>query len=324
MKTPKIAVVIPFFQRQTSILSRTLASVAAQNYPKDSLYVVIVHDGSPLPAEQELKMNPPPPDMRIVTVRQENAGPGAARDTGLNHLEPDTDIVAFIDSDDEWLGDHLQRAARCISAGFTAYFTNLFHVGAAEDEFTRSPQVDWQHHAEINGDPTLRVYEGDMIHQIATANIIMMTTLAISVPALGAVRFPSGFKYGGEDYLYWMELTLVGARFAYSVDPEARRGVGVNIWDSSGWGTDGLAKRTLDEARYRQQALERYARSSATKLDLRNRIAGLQVMMLLDVLHRLRRRKLVDWKVVRSLFFEIPPSVATATQLVRALVGTAA
>ena len=319
MRTPKIAVVIPFFQRDSGILSRTLISVAAQEYPKDSLYVILVDDGSPMTAEAEFSLNPPPPNLRIVTIRQENGGPGAARDTGLNNLEPGTDIVAFIDSDDEWIGDHLKRVARCLSLGYTAYFANLYHLGNTVDEFTKAHRITVEQHAVVDGDPTLREYSGDMIHQIATANVVFMPTLAIAVPELGTVRFPSGFKHGGEDYLYWMELTVRGARFVFSTKPEVRCGPGINMWSRSGWGTDGLAKRILDETRYRQYAIQKYARSNTTKIDLRNRIAELQINMLMDVAYRLRRSKPIDWKVVRDLLIEIPPSLTTVSLMIKSV-----
>lgn len=321
MSTPKIAVVIPFYQNEPGVLFRALSSVAAQDYPKDFLYVIVVDDGSPHSAELEIQMNPAPQGLNLTIIRQHNSGPGAARNTALNHLEPGTDIVAFLDSDDEWIGQHLSRAALCISLGFSVYFSNLFHLGDSIDEYAKARRVDPEQHVTINEDPTLRAYVGDMIHQISTANIMFMPTLAISVSELGNVRFPPGFKHGGEDYLYWMELSACGARFSFSTKPEVRCGPGINMWSRSGWGTDGLAKRILDEARFRHYASQRYAISRMTKADLRFRIADLQVSMLLDLVHRLRHHKPVEWKVVRTLFREIPPNTATLTRMTKAVLG---
>jgi succinoglycan biosynthesis protein ExoW len=320
LSTSKIAVVIPFYQRELGVLSRALLSVAAQDYPKDLLYVIVVDDGSPHSAELEVRLNPAPQSLNLKIIRQENSGPGAARNTALCNLSPGTDIVAFLDSDDEWIGDHLSRAVSCISLGFTGYFSNLFHLGDSVDEYTKARRVAPELHVMVGDDPTLREYAGEMIHQVATANIIFMPTLVISVSALGDVRFPSEFKHGGEDYLYWMELTACGARFAYSTKPEVRCGPGINMWSRSGWGTEGAAKRILDEARFRLYAVQRYAQSSMTAADLRDRIVGLQVSMLLDVAYRLRRRKVVDWSVVRSLFSEMPLSMATAAQITRTVI----
>ena len=115
MSTPTIAVIIPFFQRESGILAKALASVADQNYPGDALYVILVDDCSPIPAATELQTCPPPSMLRIKVIQQpKNSGPNEARNTGLLNLEQGTQIVAYLDSDDEWVGDHLARAVRVL------------------------------------------------------------------------------------------------------------------------------------------------------------------------------------------------------------------
>lgn len=308
MPAPKIAVIIPFFQRKSGVLARSLASVAAQNYAADSIYVLIVDDGSPLPAAQELRDHPAANGLDIRVIQQPNAGPNEARNTGLANLAPGTELVAYLDSDDEWIGDHLARAVHAISSGYSAYFANLFHLGDSTNEYDKAKRVNHSDHPAIGSDPSLRAYQGDMVHQISTANIIFMPTLVISVPALGSARFPQAHRHGGGDYLYWMDLITHGARFAYSTVAEVRCGDGINMWYGSGWGTDGLAMRIVDEARFRRKVLHTYAKSEATKLSLRRRLAELQTGMLQDMVHRMRHRKKINWKTVSLFFRENPPS----------------
>ncbi len=305
MNTPSIAVIIPFFQRESGILGKALASIARQKYPLGALYVILVDDCSPIPAAIELKTCQPPPSLRIKVVQQAtNSGPNEARNTGLQHLESGTQIVAYLDSDDEWVGDHLARAVRVLTSGYSAYFANLFHLGDTVNEFEKAKRVQPSDHPMIGNDPTLRAYQGDMVHQIATANIIFMPSLAIDVAALGQARFPLAHRHGGGDYLYWMDLIEHGAKFAFSTEPEVRCGSGINMWYGSGWGTDGLAMRIVDEARFRKTVLNKYAKTEATKDSLRNRLAELQVGMIQDMVHRLRRRKKINWRVIRMLFSE--------------------
>lgn len=304
MHTPIIAVIIPFFQRETGILGRALASIANQNYPCDALYVIVVDDSSPIPAATELQACPPPPGLRIKVIQQANAGPNEARNTGLQNLEPATQLVAYLDSDDEWIGEHLARAVSALASGFSAYFANLFHLGDTVNEFEKAKRVHPAEHPMVGHDPSLRAYQGDMVHQIATANIIFIPSLVIDVVALGQARFPMAHRHGGGDYLYWMDLIHHGARFAFSTLPEVRCGQGINMWYGSGWGTDGYAMRIVDEARFRRTVLNKYAKAEATKDSLRDRLAELQVGMIQDVVHRLRRKKKVDWRVVRIFFTE--------------------
>lgn len=315
MATPKIAVVIPFFQRESGILNRSLESIAAQGYPVDALYVLIVDDGSPIAAEEELRKVPPPAGLRTCVIRQANAGPNEARNTALAQLEPGTDLVAYLDSDDEWMGAHLQRAVTALSAGYSAYFANLFHLGDNTNEYEKAKRVTPADHPMVGDDPTLRAYQGDMVHQISTANIIFMPSLVISVVALGAARFPQAHRHGGGDYLYWMDLIQHGATFVFSTVPEVRCGKGINMWYGNGWGTDGMALRLLDEARFRRRVLNQYARAVETRRCLRVRLAELQAGMLQDVVYRLRRRKQVNWDVIRTFYGANPPSLAMLGKL---------
>ncbi|MEO7493611.1 MAG: glycosyltransferase family 2 protein [Massilia sp.] len=321
MSAPKIAVVIPFFQRETGILDRSLQSIAAQGYPSDAIYVMIIDDGSPMDAEEQLRLVPPPAGLRTRVIRQANAGPNEARNTALEHLEEGTEFVAFLDSDDEWIGDHLARALKALGAGYSAYFANLFHLGDDTNEYDKARRVNPADHPMVLDDPTLRAYQGDMIHQISTANIIFMPSLVISVKALGKARFPKAHRHGGGDYLYWMDLIEHGARFVFSTVPEVRCGKGINMWYGSGWGTEGAALRLLDEARFRRRVLNQYAKADETKWRLRVRLAELQAGMLQDMVYRLRRRKPVNWSVIRTFFGANPPTLTMVGKLFEVLSG---
>jgi len=318
--SPKIAVIIPFFQKESGILDRALNSVLAQGYPTDSIYVLIIDDGSPVPAKAELENSPITQQLRVLVVEQANAGPNEARNTGLANLEPGTDFVAYLDSDDEWIGHHLQRAVLALSSGQgNAYFANLFHLGDTTNEFDKAKRVRHEDHPPLGSDPSLRVYQGDMVHQIATANIIFMPSLVIDATSLGKARFPQAHRHGGGDYLYWMDLISHGASFVYSTQAEVRCGSGINMWYGSGWGTDGLAMRIVDEARFRRKVLLNYAQAERTKSSLRSRLTELQVNMLQDVLHRLRARKKVNWQAVSMFYRENPLSAAMLGKLFKTL-----
>lgn len=101
-----VSVIIPNYNRTTT-LQRAIRSVLVQTYNK--FEVIVVDDCSPKdpqPYLNELK------DDRIKLVRHaENLHGGAARNTGVK--EASGQFIAFLDSDDEWLPDHLaQRVAQ--------------------------------------------------------------------------------------------------------------------------------------------------------------------------------------------------------------------
>ena len=76
--TDKIAVIIPYYQREPNILRRAVQSVCAQEGVSD-LEVFVVDDGSPVSARKELSDLFVPPHVSLKILEQDNAGPGAAR-----------------------------------------------------------------------------------------------------------------------------------------------------------------------------------------------------------------------------------------------------
>lgn len=320
MDMPLITVIIPFFQREAGILSRALKSIVAQNYPLEKLSVIIIDDGSPFSANEELAQFPPHPELCIDIIQQNNAGPNEARNTGLENIKPSTDLVAYLDSDDEWISEHLHHAVYALSYGFTAYFSNLYHLGDTMPEFQKAQRINFLDHPLVDTNLTIREYRGDMMHQIATANTIFMPSLVIDAKVLGSVRFPQGHKHGGGDYLYWMSLVQHGAKWVFSIEPEVRCGHGINMWYGSGWGTDGLARRICDEARFRKTALSRYAKNLETQTVLKQRIIELQIVFLQDVVHRIRHRKSVDWQLFRQFFLENPLKLITILSFLKTLI----
>ncbi|HIQ60673.1 MAG TPA: glycosyltransferase family 2 protein [Candidatus Enterenecus faecium] len=98
-----ISVIIPVYNIQQH-LRECLDSVLGQSYPH--LQVICVDDGSTdespaILAEYAQK------DPRVQVIRQQNAGPGAARNTGLEAAKGE--YVIFLDSDDWFEPDFLAK-----------------------------------------------------------------------------------------------------------------------------------------------------------------------------------------------------------------------
>lgn len=99
---PTVTVIIPTYNRAAT-LPRAIDSVLRQTHA--DLELLVVDDGSTddTPAVME-SLNDP----RIRFLRQpENRGVAAARNRGLRAARGD--FIAFLDSDDEWLPDKLER-----------------------------------------------------------------------------------------------------------------------------------------------------------------------------------------------------------------------
>jgi glycosyltransferase involved in cell wall biosynthesis len=102
MQAPAISVILPTYNR-AALLPRAVASILANTLPQDE--VIVVDDGSTDRTEEALA----PFRDRLRYIRIPNGGAGAARNRGIR--EASRPLVAFMDSDDEWMPHklHLQR-----------------------------------------------------------------------------------------------------------------------------------------------------------------------------------------------------------------------
>ena len=96
-----VSVIIPTYNRAAT-LARAMESALRQSY--DDLELIVVDDGS-TDGTKELVSSFS--DARVRYVYQENAGACRARNRGVE--EARGELIAFQDSDDEWLEDKLEK-----------------------------------------------------------------------------------------------------------------------------------------------------------------------------------------------------------------------
>lgn len=100
--TPVFSVVIPTYNRASSIEA---AIESALNQTFDLLEVIVVDDGSKDDTEGVVRAIS---DKRVRYIRQENGGAPKARNRGVD--EAVGKYIAFLDSDDKFLPQHLNQA----------------------------------------------------------------------------------------------------------------------------------------------------------------------------------------------------------------------
>lgn len=104
-KTPTVSVVIPAYN-SAAFIGETLDSVFDQSFT--DFEVIIVNDGSPDTIDLERVLEPYM--NRICYIKQKNLGAAVARNEGLRAAKGE--LIAFLDSDDLWLPDYLDRQLR--------------------------------------------------------------------------------------------------------------------------------------------------------------------------------------------------------------------
>ena len=129
-----VSIVVPCLLRrphEAQLLDETLETVDRQTWT--GCEVVVVDDGSPLPAEPIARRHP-----RTRTVRQPNAGAAAARNAGIAASRGE--YFVFLDADDHLLPDGVEAGlAQC-----AAHRECDFVVGPREEMTYEGQPVPWQ------------------------------------------------------------------------------------------------------------------------------------------------------------------------------------
>ncbi len=318
---PAVAVLIPYYQRQEGILRKAVASALAQR-GEHRLTIIVVDDASPVPARAELAelLAQEPEPERIVIIERPNAGPAAARNTGLRALPADTDFVAFLDSDDEWIPEHLERALAALGQGNDFYFSDHYQLNQTVSAFRRAGRIAPDQHPALAGGDGLHAYRGDMFDQILSGNIIGTSTVVYRHAPLSTLRFREEFVYAGEDYLFWLELSQRTSRIAFSSRCECVYGAGVNIFSGSGWGSKTSLLRLHHEMKF-QRALSRLFDLSAPQRQANlASVRRLRRSFVADLLHRVLHRQEVSPSLLgrhckvdpRTFIYALPLAVGIA------------
>ena len=93
---PRLSVIVPIYNVER-YLPACLDSLAAQTFR--DIEVLMVDDGSP-DGSAAIAEAYADRDERFKLIRKENAGLGAARNTGIQHVSDESEYLTFVDSDD--------------------------------------------------------------------------------------------------------------------------------------------------------------------------------------------------------------------------------
>ncbi len=195
---PRFTVVMPLWNKEREV-ARAVTSVLSQQLGE--LELLVVDDGSTDGSRAAVEAIHDP---RLRLLTQSNAGVSAARNAGIARAT--APAIAFLDADDEWLPDFLERVARLMARHPQA---GVFTVGYLVDMGggRRAP-------ARIAGLP--RRFDGLVPDYFQTAGLNLPSSTVVRRQAFATVgTFRVGLAFG-EDLDMWMRLA---ARFEVAFDP---------------------------------------------------------------------------------------------------------
>ncbi|QTF91394.1 glycosyltransferase [Halomonas sp. BM-2019] len=194
---PLVTVIIPVYNKEKYI-SRSIQSVLDQSYTQIELLIVddAATDGS-LARVAEFD------DHRIRVIRRETPGPGgyAARNLGVENSSGEW--VAFLDADDVWLPDHLERAVQ-----MTREYPDIPIISAGRINQTGDKQEMDPFTQHFIDDGVKVLYLSDYLKFACKGMRAMQTnTLLLNRKALFSCKiFPEGRTDRSGDLYAWVQL----------------------------------------------------------------------------------------------------------------------
>lgn len=304
----KISVIIPVYQEESGILRRAIRSVCAQAGVSD-VEVIVVDDGSRVPASEDVRGLTIPSHISLRILEQNNAGPGAARNKGLDGVGNDTRYVAFLDSDDEWTPDHLCRAVATLRRGYDFYFSNYFETGQQISAIERNKQIDIWSHPRITGLHDIHEYCGDFFSQQFMRPVTCTSTVVYRYTNFRGLRFSEKLIYACEDKFCWLQIAATKPRIAFSSRPECRAGRGANIYYGTKWGTAKALKVLYCNALYNKEVEKEYNLDDKLKAFNRRQLKGVRQNFVSSLLHVVMEGKKLDLRFVFYFFVKDPTSI---------------
>ncbi|MCB1915995.1 MAG: glycosyltransferase family 2 protein [Rhodocyclaceae bacterium] len=306
---PRVAVIIPFFQRTRGLLADGVRSILAQT-GVEGLEVIVVDDGSPIPAEQELQELLEASSGRIRIVKQPNSGPGAARNRGLDSVGPATEYVAFLDSDDRWEPTFLGDAVFALDQGYDVFFGNTtrFSLDGTRFSWSASPDLNLrvENHVPIDSAREVYSFQGDFFDFLVfRSSIISTSTLVFNFRKHSNLRFEEKL-FNGQDRLFKLALGKGSTKAAFSPKVCAVEGEGVNIFDSSGWGSEKSIRLVANYIRLSKFILDRIEMNQAQQRHIHAQLDESRRAFAASMLHLLKNRVRIDVGIVRAAFRSDP------------------
>jgi glycosyltransferase involved in cell wall biosynthesis len=190
-ETAPVSVIIPTY-RDGEVLWRALSSV--ENQTLQPAQIIVVDDGSSDGNAEAICRASSLKNVQLI-VLEKNLGPGGARNAGIEaSREP---FVAFLDADDEWHPEKLERQMSVMREAGAPLLTC--------------------HEKSFDGTTWLDPGESAKISPIRRKAMLFLNFAPISTVIIkrDAIRYKFPQTYAGEDYLFVAANVLSGAPSAF-------------------------------------------------------------------------------------------------------------
>ncbi|MBD3676028.1 MAG: glycosyltransferase [Planctomycetaceae bacterium] len=194
----RVSTIIPAYNAE-AFLRETLDSALAQTH--DEQEIIVVDDGS-TDATCEIAESF---GNRVKLIRQQNAGPAAARNRGAR--EASGEWLAFLDADDLWMPDKIStQLERANETGAPLIYTDRENIGVCD-------------HVSRYQSDCVELAEGELYEKLLCGNFITLSSVLIRKDVFeseGGFNEDLSLK-AVEDWEFWLR---IASSHAVAVCPE--------------------------------------------------------------------------------------------------------
>lgn len=205
---PRVSIIIPSYNT-APLIAACLDSVFAQTF--QDFEAIVVNDGSPDTTELEKVLQPylDRNSDRIVYIRQANKRAAGARNTAIARARGE--FLAFLDSDDTWLPNHLESQMKQFEAdpALCLVYANAVFAG------DRTRHVEFMERCPSAGEAG---FEAQVVER---CQIPVSTVVARKATVLKAGGFDESLGRC-DDYNMWLRTAFYGGKVGYSRQVQAR------------------------------------------------------------------------------------------------------
>jgi glycosyltransferase involved in cell wall biosynthesis len=203
INSPRVSVIMPAYMT-THLIAGALDSILCQTFQE--FEIVVVNDGSPDTPELEKVLAPY--REKIVYIKQENKRAAGARNTAIRQAKGE--FLAFLDSDDKWLPEHLASQMKLFEQDPTLDF--VYCDGLVESS-------DWNKNfmamCPSYGEATFEALAVERCQ-------IPVSTVVVRKRALEKANLFDETLLRCDDYDMWLRAAFWGAKVGYSKNVQAR------------------------------------------------------------------------------------------------------
>jgi len=203
-ENPRVSVIIPSYNT-ASLIANCLNSILDQTFR--DFEIIVVNDGSPDTAQLEQVLRPYLE--KIVYIPQQNKRAAGARNTAIRKSRGE--FLAFLDSDDSWLPDHLASQMKQFDRDPSI---DMVYADALIVSNARRPQT-FMERCPSQGAVT---FEAMVLER---CQIPISTVVARKSVIVKAGLFDESLVRC-DDYDMWLRTAFSGAHIAYIRKPQAR------------------------------------------------------------------------------------------------------